>query len=85
MVAIYKTLIAKINVLCFAAKLLNRPITGLMSRKIDPESMYLESGREPLLQADHMKISYIGGTILKEDQMRFKRFLFRATRGKAFT
>lgn len=26
MVAIYKTLIAKINVLCFAAKLFNRPI-----------------------------------------------------------
>ena len=38
MVAIYKTLIAKINVLGFAAKLFNRPIPGPHQRKMDAES-----------------------------------------------
>lgn len=32
-----------------------------------------------------VSISYMAGTILKEEMMKFKRMVFRATRGKALT
>lgn len=83
MVNIYRNLIAKISILCFAAKLFNRPIPDSQKRYRDSEGFSNEA-KEPFLQQSYMRISYIGGTISKEDQLRFTRFLFRATRGKAF-
>lgn len=41
--------------------------------------------QEPLLSGYQTRIAYFGGTIPKEDLMRFKKLIFRATRGKAFT
>ena len=32
-----------------------------------------------------MSVSYLAGTILKEDQDRLRKMVFRATRGKALT
>jgi V-type H+-transporting ATPase subunit a len=32
-----------------------------------------------------VSISYMAGTIIKEEMMKFKRMIFRATRGKALT
>lgn len=32
-----------------------------------------------------MRIAYFGGTINKSEQLTFKRLLFRATRGKAYS
>ena len=32
-----------------------------------------------------VSISYMGGTITKDEMMRFKKLIFRATRGKALT
>jgi hypothetical protein len=33
---------------------------------------------------DDLRISYLGGTIKKTEQMALKKMLFRATRGKAY-
>ena len=32
-----------------------------------------------------INISYLAGSIYKEEQMRFKKMVFRTTRGKALT
>ena len=42
----------------------------------------------PLIAANlpgMVSISYMAGSIVKEEMMRFKRMVFRATRGKALT
>ncbi len=40
---------------------------------------------EPLLNAElQTRIAYFGGTVRKNEQLAFKRLLFRATRGKAY-
>lgn len=39
----------------------------------------------PLLSAGMVAISYLAGTIDSSDQLRFKKMVYRATRGKAFT
>ena len=41
---------------------------------------------EPMVQAPGMvSIAYMAGSFPKDELMRFKRMVFRATRGKAFT
>ena len=47
----------------------------------------LQEQKQPLLaQLQGMvSICYMAGTILKEEQLRFKKMVYRATRGKALT
>ena len=40
--------------------------------------------KEPLLVKD-ISISYLAGTINSDEQMHFKKMVFRATRGKVLT
>ena len=40
---------------------------------------------EPLLGVQDLSLCYLGGSIAKVDQQRFKKLMFRTTRGKAFT
>lgn len=44
-----------------------------------------EQAVQPLLIPQGINISYLAGSILKDEQMRFKKMIFRATRGKALT
>jgi hypothetical protein len=57
-----------------------------LSRNSNQEQVHDEL-RSPLLGGDiqRVKISYMGGTILKHEQMMLKRLVFRAMRGQAFT
>lgn len=81
MIKMYNTMIAKIGVLKRALTMFDGADTGLGSR-VDAEK---DSSSEPLLNdSNRLKFCYMGGTLLKEDQFRFKKLLFRATRGKAY-
>lgn len=43
-----------------------------------------QRGVEPLIEDLHdVSLGYLAGTILKEEQLRMKRLVFRTTRGKA--
>ena len=77
MVKAYNMMIAKIGVLKSAADFLS--LTKPQGRS-DFDIDY----NEPLLSDNRLKFCYIGGLLLKVDQMRFKKFMFRATRGKAY-
>jgi len=44
--------------------------------------------REPLLTTnieDYLRVFLLGGTIKRDEQMTFKRMIYRATRGKAYS
>jgi hypothetical protein len=41
--------------------------------------------REPLLENDNILITNIAGAIEVDERLRFKKLIFRATRGKALT
>jgi len=48
----------------------------------------VEEQKVPLISSNlpgMVSISYMAGSIIKEEMMRFKRMVFRATRGKALT
>ena len=49
----------------------------------------LKEQKEPLIAAANLpgmvSISYMAGSIPKDEMMRFKKLVFRATRGKALT
>lgn len=83
MLKLYKTLLQNINVLNYAAKVFNLPVDQKMfGRGTDNEvSSAME---QPLLSGYEMRIAYLGGTINRDEQMRFKKLIFRATRGKAY-
>jgi V-type H+-transporting ATPase subunit a len=36
-------------------------------------------------QPSHVSFSYIAGTVSREEQFRFKKMIFRVTRGKAYS
>ncbi len=77
----YNTMIAKISVLKSAATLFDMTDENALGG-LDFEK---DSGSEPLLaDSNKLKFCYMGGTLLREDQQRFKKLLFRATRGKAY-
>lgn len=56
-------------------------INAVKEEKIPLIDHYSAANRELGMVA----ISYMAGTILKEESMRFKQMVFRATRGKALT
>lgn len=79
MIKSYHTVIAKISVLRSAQRLYQN---SMSDSRFDQENRI---NTEPLLGDQKLKFCYIGGTIPREDQLRFKRLLYRATRGKVFT
>ena len=76
----YVTLLVKINVINYAQILLKN------ADKPDLTNLDENSLSQPLLYEDsnRTKLDYLGGTILKEDLHRFRKLLFRASRGKVF-
>lgn len=40
---------------------------------------------EALLKGNEVRVGHIAGTIGQDEQMRFKKLIFRATRGNALT
>jgi len=89
MIQMYRTIIAKINVLNQASRIFRGDQNEQLSRSsIDLSSPMLIQQRDELsspLLTNPMKLAYLGGTIRKNELMSFKRMIFRATRGKAFT
>ena len=57
------------------------------SQPITTQTVRVGEQEQPLLgmQGGLISISYLAGTIDSVDQMRFKKIVFRATRGKALT
>lgn len=85
MVAKYKVLLCKINVLTSLARIFKMP--NLAEKlALDQEQANLDPMNQPLLAQfdDDLRISYLGGTIKKTEQMSMKKMIFRATRGKAY-
>ena len=83
MVKVYRTLLGRINVLSAASSLIspNASSSDQENRIRGGESdEYLQ---QPLL-GEGLRFSYMGGVIRIQDQMSFKRLVFRATRGKAY-
>lgn len=80
MVKIYKTLLARKKILELAGRVFNIEEEKSNSFKEQEEALF-----QPLLEGAYQtRICYLGGTILKEDLLRFERLIFRATRGKAY-
>ena len=76
MIKMYNIMLSKISVLKAAAEFFALE---------DIEQPYIPStNKEPLLSSNQVRFAYFGGTVLREDILRFKKFIFRATRGKAY-
>ena len=84
----YKTMIAKVNVLRQAQRVFQQQGEADMMQSVS------EAGSPPLerrrsltqsLLGEHAKIAYFGGLVNKKEVMSFKKLVFRATRGNAFT
>lgn len=74
----YKTVLSKAASVIGGARLMNDDSIS------DGESNASKSIHQSFLDAQEITIGHIAGTVLKEEQDRFNKLIFRATRGNAF-
>ncbi|CDW71883.1 v-type atpase 116kda subunit family protein [Stylonychia lemnae] len=87
MITLFRTIVAKINILQYASQLFEQSDKSSLNLNSDFErDPMLTYGRQELrspLMSEQSRIAYLGGVLKKSEQMSFKKLIFRATRGKA--
>jgi V-type H+-transporting ATPase subunit a len=74
----YNSLLEYKAVLNKAKKSINKD--SVSNINLDEEN---DAAGAPLIHGDDVRVAYMAGTIFKAEQLRFKKMIFRATRGNA--
>lgn len=74
----YNSLLEYKAVLNKAKKSINKD--SVSNVNLDEEN---DAAGAPLIHGDDVRVAYMAGTIFKAEQLRFKKMIFRATRGNA--